>query len=147
MTVEDQIRALADLDYEALRARYEELVGKPLRQRNAPFLRKRIAYALQEREYGGLSNAARRRIEELAAEIKLPLGEVRVPRRFDKIQPGTVLRRVWKGTEQCVLVHAAGYEWGGTVYGSLSAVANAITGSRWNGKVFFFGNTKGTKAS
>ncbi|MBK9386548.1 MAG: DUF2924 domain-containing protein [Planctomycetes bacterium] len=146
MTVEDQIRALADLDYKGLVARYEELVGKPLRQRNAPFLRKRIAYAIQEREYGGLSNAARRRIEALAAEIKLPLGEVRVPRRSDKIQPGTVLRRVWKGMEQCVLVHAEGYEWNGTIYGSLSAAANAITGSRWNGKLFF-GLTKGTKTS
>ncbi len=50
---------------------------------------------------------------------------------------GTRLVREWQGTVQTVTVTAGGYEWQGRPYQSLSAVARAITGTRWNGWIFF----------
>ncbi|MFP5481380.1 MAG: DUF2924 domain-containing protein, partial [Alphaproteobacteria bacterium] len=42
-----------------------------------------------------------------------------------------------QGVEQIVTVTADGFEWQGRPYKSLSAIARAITGTRWNGWVFF----------
>ena len=50
---------------------------------------------------------------------------------------GTRLIRGWQGVEHVVTVTADGYEWQGRPYKSLSSVARAITGTRWNGWVFF----------
>ena len=50
---------------------------------------------------------------------------------------GTRLIREWQGVEHTVTVLAEGYEWQGRPYRSLSAIARAITGTRWNGWVFF----------
>ena len=50
---------------------------------------------------------------------------------------GTRLIREWQGVEHCVTVLADGYEYGGRPYKSLSALARAITGTRWNGWTFF----------
>ena len=50
---------------------------------------------------------------------------------------GTRLLREWQGVEHTVTVLAEGYEWQGRPYRSLSAIARAITGTRWNGLVFF----------
>ncbi len=51
--------------------------------------------------------------------------------------PGGVLLRRYKGKELQVHVRSNGFEWEGQFYGSLSAVAKAITGSHWSGNVFF----------
>ncbi|SHJ18751.1 DUF2924 domain-containing protein, partial [Wenxinia saemankumensis] len=50
---------------------------------------------------------------------------------------GTRLIREWQGVEHVVTVTADGFEWQGRPYKSLSAIARAITGTRWNGLVFF----------
>ena len=50
---------------------------------------------------------------------------------------GTRLVREWRGVEHVVTVTAGGFEWQGQPYKSLSAIARAITGTRWNGLVFF----------
>jgi len=50
---------------------------------------------------------------------------------------GTRLIREWQGVEHCVTVRDDGYEYQGRPYKSLSAVARAITGTRWNGWLFF----------
>ncbi len=138
-TIEDQIRALEELDVAALVVRYQELTGKQPRRRFRQYLVKRCAFALQEREFGGLSRVAQKRIAELAAEIKLPLAVTprNVRTRYPGVRPGTTLVRVWKGEEQRVLVHPEGFEWREQMYSSLSAVASAIAGSRWNGRLFF----------
>ena len=59
--------------------------------------------------------------------------------RADRDRPitGTRLLREWQGVEQIVTVTADGFEWQGRPYQSLSAIARAITGTRWNGWVFF----------
>jgi hypothetical protein len=137
--IEDQIRALEGLDFPALVLRYQQLTGKPPRRRFRQYLVKRCAYAIQERAFGGLSRVAQKRIAELAAEIKLSIeiSTRNVRARYPGVRPGTTLVRVWKGEEHRVLVHPEGFEWREQMYPSLSAVASAITGTRWNGRIFF----------
>jgi hypothetical protein len=54
-----------------------------------------------------------------------------------ELKPGTLLTREWDGHLQRVIVLADGFSWNGKTYPSLSKVALAITGSRWNGPRFF----------
>jgi hypothetical protein len=57
--------------------------------------------------------------------------------RPGRLRPGTVLVREWEGGSHRVMVLAEGFAWNGTTYASLSQVARAITGTRWNGPRFF----------
>ena len=54
-----------------------------------------------------------------------------------KLTPGTVLVREWDRQSQRVMVLVDGFAWNGQTYDSLSKVALAITGTRWNGPRFF----------
>ena len=106
---------------------------------NRRFLESRLAYRIQELAYGGLKPATVKRLERLGEELD---GGDRVKSRkradhSDKPITGTRLLREWKGVEHVVTVLAEGYEWQGRPYKSLSAIARAITGTRWNGLVFF----------
>ncbi len=78
--------------------------------------------------------AFQRRLEQLIKQYK------RSPACFDNngpLKPGTRLVRMHEGTKHHVLVKAEGFEYQGRIYGSLSKIANDITGKRWNGWVFF----------
>src|SRR5262249_18707317 len=141
ITIAQQIRELHDMTVAQLAARYEELHGRETRIKNKAFLRRQVAWKMQEREYGGLSERAMSRLEELIAEIELPLAppEAQRPARTRK-QPraplvGTTLIRQWRGQEIRVEVRDGGFEWDGVIYKSLSAVAKAITGANWNGRL------------
>ena len=109
------------------------------------WLWKRCAWKLQEECFGGLSEAAKRRLEELIAEIKLPLdgsrgalpGLVSKPPKSDGPPVGTTLFRDWHGKRFEVRVLEKGLEYDAKVYRSLSAIATAITGAHWNGRLFF----------
>ncbi len=144
-TIAQEIAELRGMDTPALVERYEELYGRPPRCRNREHLWKRCAWKLQEQRFGGLSGAAKRRLEELIAEIDLPIGEhqqtvtgaLRSPTRAPQHQVGTVFTRTWKGREIRTVAIEGGYEYEGAVYRSLSAVAKAVTGSHWNGRLFF----------
>ena len=57
--------------------------------------------------------------------------------RAESIKPGTRLIRVWQGRKHSVLVANKGFEYNGLIYGSLSKIATVITGTKWNGLVFF----------
>ena len=148
------VKALADMTVAELRERYAEVFGEPTTSRHKEHLRKRIAWGLQAQAEGGLSERARRRARELADERALRLrapnktahtaapertvtGRLKVPP--DKRLPmvGSVLTRVYKGHEIKVIVRPDGFEYEGQTYASLSAVARAVTGSRWNGYLFF----------
>ena len=74
-TITQEIADLRGMDTPALVERYEELFEKPPRCRNREHLWKRCAWKLQEQRLGGLSGAAKRRLDELIAELDLPLGE------------------------------------------------------------------------
>jgi hypothetical protein len=138
MTVPEQIAALATKTTAELAADYEALFGRPARYRSPTWMRKRLAFKLQENALGGLTRKARAALAELQADIQLPTAPRAEPERpRGELRVGSVLRREWRGQQIRVEVVADGIVWNGTTYGSLSAVAFAITGARWNGKLFF----------
>ncbi len=144
MNIPDLINSLPQLSTAELAAEFERLYGKPPRYRNPVWMRKRIAYQVQVAAYGGLSGPARAELNRLAADIQLPkaatrghVGNDRAKKSNGQPRPGTVLQREWRDQQIRVEVLADGFAWNGARYGSLSAVARAITGARWNGRLFF----------
>lgn len=139
----------------ALRAKYLELFGHPSRSSNKQFLFRRIAWRLQARAEGDLSDRARRRAAEIADEADLRL---RAPKGFlagretadhqpparrrrawdGRLPPaGTLLTRTHRGQSIEVRVLEDGFEYQSRRYRSLSAIAREVTGTRWNGLLFF----------
>ena len=114
---------------------WRELTGTEPPPYNRTFLVKRLAYRIQELAFGGLSVQAERRLDDLVDE----LDGKKKPKAKDMTAPiiGTKLIREWQGVLQEVTALADGFEWQGRRYQSLSAVARAITGTRWNGPLFF----------
>jgi hypothetical protein len=110
------------------------LFKRPPRSKHREYLFKKLAWRVQELRFGGLSATAKKRLEELASEIVLPETVVRTR---DGIAVGTELVREWRRREYRVVVRDNGYEYEGTIHRSLTAVAKAITGSHWNGRLFF----------
>ena len=105
---------------------------------NRRYLESRLAYRIQELTYGGLKPETIPRLERLGEDLDGG-DRKKSRRRADLGRPitGTRLIREWQGVEQVVTVTADGFEWQGRPYKSLSAIARAITGTRWNGWVFF----------
>jgi hypothetical protein len=144
MTISQKIRALQTLPPAALAERYTELFGREPRVRNVAWLRRQVAWKLQERELGGLTDRTRTRLDELMSGIDLPIAAAtprprHVPTRPDSNTPmvGTTLTREWHGQQIRVEVRTDGFEWNGVLYKSLSACAKSITGAAWNGRLFF----------
>ena len=104
---------------------------------NRRYLESRLAYRIQELAYGGLKPETIRRLEALGEQ--LDGGNVVTRRIRSNLKPmaGTRLIREYQGIEQVVTVLRDSFEWQGRPYQSLSAIARAITGTRWNGWVFF----------
>lgn len=140
VNVPDQIAALQIATVPELAARYVDAFGHPPRSRNAAWLRKRLVHQLQVAAYGGLPRVAREALDKLMAEITIPNAAAATPPAPADAapRPNSVLMREWRGQQVRVLVADDGqFEWDGRRFGSLSAVAFAITGARWNGKLFF----------
>jgi hypothetical protein len=124
---------------------YQEVFGKEPRVRQREYLWKRIAWKLQEQRFGGLSNAAKKRLDELIAEIRLPplddqrtvTGRLKAPPPPREPGVGSVVTRQYKGREIAAKRLTNGYEYEGVSYKSLTAVAFAVTGQHWNGRLFF----------
>lgn len=95
-------------------------------------MRQAIAYAIQERELGGLPAAAQRELLAVAKGTQSAGTSSKI-----RIKPGTKLLREWDRNTHEVLVTDKGFVWNGTTYGSLSFVAMAITGAKWSGQRFF----------
>ncbi|CAA6603865.1 conserved hypothetical protein [Rhodospirillaceae bacterium LM-1] len=114
-----------------------ELHGQKPPPYNRRFLESRLAYRIQELAYGGLKPETIRRLEELAED--LDGGNVMKRRQPANNRPisGTRLVREWQGVDHQVTVRDNGFEYQGRPYKSLSAIARAITGTRWNGLIFF----------
>ena len=94
-----------------------------------------IAYARQEHRYGGFRKTTIRELDRLFARV---LGGVSGKGRASPFgRPGTVLVREWKGTAHRVTVVEDGFVWNGKTHSSLSGIARAITGTKWNGPRFF----------
>ena len=120
-----------------LKAMWRQLFDSEPPPYNRRFLESRLAYRIQELAYGGLKPETIERLEALAED--LDGGDPAKRRRLAKDRPiaGTRLIREWQGVEHCVTVRDEGFEYQGRPYQSLSAIARAITGTRWNGWVFF----------
>ena len=144
-----EIASLATLSGPELAARYEELDGCPPYSRSRRFLEKRVAWLIQAREFGGLDPAVRERALSMArladARLTPPTDtngatrKVAVRARANSAIPpaGTVLVRAYRSGEVRVTVLEEGFEWNGTTYPSLSAVAKTITGTHCSGPAFF----------
>ncbi len=141
-----------------LETKYRTLYGEPTRTRNKGYLRKRLAWRIQELAFGGLSPKALERINQLGDEVPerwrmragVPVPPTESPvvvtaptplalvPRDPRIPPvGSALRRAFGGRQHEVTVLADGFEYEGEQYRTLSAVALRITGTRWNGFLFF----------
>jgi Protein of unknown function (DUF2924) len=131
-----QIHALESLGIKALRARWAEVHGAPPSTRwNRALLVRGLAHRLQEEALGGLAPALRAHLTELAARLaKDPDAPLTAP---PQIKPGTRLIRAWHGERHQVTVLEDGFDYRGKHYRSLSAIAHAITGTRWSGPAFF----------
>ncbi len=138
-----------------LREKYQQVVGEESRSGNRQFLVRRIAWRLQAQAEGGLSERARQRAMEIADDADLRLtapknyGEpgadgartvvAELPATKDERLPmlGSELTRQYKGKQIVVRVLTDGFEYDGRHYRSLSAIARKVTGTRWNGFLFF----------
>lgn len=149
-----EIARLEKMSVNQLAKRFESLFGEQCRSRHKGYLIRRVAWRLQANEEGGLTERARQRAEELAndAEIRVTAPRERKPKndatppavmemnpeRDPRLPPpGNWIEREYKGQAIRVLVVADGFEYEGTRYRSLSAVAKAVTGSHMNGFLFF----------
>ena len=132
-----RLSALKSTPTNELKAQWRELFETEPPAFNRRYLESRLAYRIQELAYGGLKLETIRRLETLGEQ--LDGGNITLRRIRADLKPitGTKLIREWQGVEHTVTVLADGYEWQGQPYRSLSAVARAITGTRWNGWIFF----------
>ena len=141
MTTQDPIlarlAALKSMSVNDLKAEWQALFNAPAPNNSRTFLESRLAYRIQELTYGGPDKQTRRLLDLLADEVEGTL--TRKAQIADPRNPvvGTKLIREWDGTAHTVTVLKDGFDWGGQRYKSLSAVARAITGTRWNGYRFF----------
>ena len=132
-----RLAALKSTPTKDLKDQWRELFDSEPPPFNRRYLESRLAYRIQELAYGGLKAETVRRLERLGEE--LDGGDRKKSRIRADSHPiaGTRLIREWQGVEHVVTVTVDGFEWQGRPYKSLSAIARAITGTRWNGWVFF----------
>ena len=130
-----QLAALPMIPTPALKAKWRKLFGKEPPPFNRPYLISRLAYRIQELAHGGLKPAARARLDTLADRLDGKRGQ----KNLSSHRPvaGTRLIRDWHGVEHVVTVTRSGFDYQGRPYQSLSAIARAITGTPWNGPLFF----------
>jgi hypothetical protein len=160
--VAKELAALQRMGVAALREKYAEVFGEATATGNRTWLLRRVAWRIQANTEGELSDRAKQRAAELARDADLRVipprekpavlpmvrggtraGTLPKEKADDRLPPpGAVLTRPYKGTTVQVKVLAACFEYAGAVYGSLSAVAKAVTGSHCNG-FLFFGLTRG----
>jgi hypothetical protein len=120
-----------------LKQQWRELFGKEPPAFSRSYLQSRLAYRIQELAYGGLKPETVARLESLGEKLDGGNLTLRRIRADDRPIAGTRLVREYQGVEHVVTVLGEGFEYEGRPYRSLSAIARAITGTRWNGWTFF----------
>jgi hypothetical protein len=129
---------LRDLDLGDLQAHWHKVLGR----RPSPHLPRHLlfrvlAYRLQADHFGDLDTKSRRLLDGAGSPEDAGKRAVDPGRLTADVRPGTILVREWNGRMQRVTVLAQGFAWNGKIYPSLSKIAFAITGTRWNGPKFF----------
>ena len=159
--VRDQVEEFAAMNVRELQQKHRELFGDKPAPAHRQFLLRKIAWRLQADDEGGLpesarelaraiakdaplrsrviTNAEKRRagipIDHIATTTISPDHDARLP------MPGGLIVKEFKGQTLVVKVTDDGFEYGDRRYTSLSAIAQEITGTKWNG-FLFFGLTK-----
>ena len=156
-TVRKEIEALRHMTLAQLKKKYAEVFGEETRSHHKHFLFRRVAWRIQALAEGGLSERARRRAQEIANDADL---RVRAPKTTFQQDfrlssdsavkgrvtaeadprlpaPGGTVERRYKGRDIVVKVREEGFEYDGKLYKSLSAIALDVTGTKWNGFLFF----------
>jgi hypothetical protein len=136
-TVLARVAALKTARTIDLKQQWRKLFGTEPPPYNRRFLESRLAYRIQELAYGGLKSETIARLEAIAEDLDGGDSERRWRPAKDRPIAGTRLIREWQGVEHCVTVRDDGFEYQGRPFQSLSAIARAITGTRWNGWIFF----------
>lgn len=148
--VEQELARLGALDTKSLQRRWRDLYQtEPPPRIRAPLLRRFIAYRLQVLAFGGLKPKTIRRLRKLADEQRAtrmsklsasdqsegPLRMNSLPK--PTLSVGTQLLREWSGSTEIVDVTTNGLVWRGRTFATLSAVATAVTGTKWSAPRFF----------
>ena len=136
-TVLAQLAALKIAPIGSLKQKWRDLFESEPPPYNRRFLEHRLAYRIQELAYGGLKPETLKRLRALAEQLDGGDPSNRRRHHQDRPMPGTRLIREWQGVDHCVTVRDDDFEYQGRPYKSLSAVARAVTGTRWNGWLFF----------
>lgn len=147
-----KIMNLKESSLEELKEKYSELFeNKPAPSNNKTYLWKKIAYRLQELEYGGLSVETQGKIQELIQKYD-PVNNKAVrpegipenkPKKTNLSRnkrlpiPGTVITKEYKGISLQVKILESGFEYNSKAYKTLTAIAKEVTGAHWNGYLFF----------
>lgn len=146
-----QIDQLRQMTTAQLQMKYQELFGQASHSNHKGYLFRRLAWRLQSKAEGGLSERARQFARAIAEEADLrlcppkkaggaqPLIPVSTAGRSDPRlpPPGTQLVKHYKNETITVTVLEGGFQHGERVYKSLSAIARQVTGTQWNGYSFF----------
>src|SRR6266567_3062474 len=120
--IEAEIACLHSLALDALRRRWRVIFGRtPPAALSKDLLGRMIAWRLQEQAFGGLDRESLTFLEGLARHSGSP-------RR--QLKRGTVLVRDYQGQRHTVTVASDGFDWQGTTYSSLSAIARAVPGNK-----------------
>jgi hypothetical protein len=138
VSVDFEVARLRDLDLQGLRSRWEATFGgKAAAHLPRHLLFRLLAYRLQAEHFGDLDPDSKRLLDRSDSPDDASKRAADAARATKTLRPGTVLGREWKGEMHRVAVLAEGFAWNGAIYQSLSKVAFAITGTRWNGPRFF----------
>ena len=141
VSVEDEIAHLRDLDLAALRARWRSVF-----QRSPPLHLPRhllfaiLAFRIQADRFGDLDHETRKVLDRTDVhETGSAMSDrlMSLDQKRTSLTPGTVLVREWDRQSHRVMVLADGFAWNGQTFDSLTKIAFAITGTRWNGPRFF----------
>src|ERR1700716_1750232 len=140
-SIEDEIAHLRGLDLKGLGARWQSVFQRPP-PGHLPrhLLLAIIAYRIQADRFGDLDHETRQLLDRTGAKESGTATTARLvsfDQKRTELTPGTVLVREWDRRSQRVMVMPDGFAWNGQTYDSLSKVAFAITGTKWNGPRFF----------
>ena len=124
--ITEEVRALARLDLAGIRSEWRRRYGEPPKLRSVDLLARLLSWHIQADAFGGLDR-----------DLQKLLRHRTIPTAGPKLRPGVRLEREWRGVRETVDVVDGGFLWRDATYRSLTQVAGAITGGKWNGPRFF----------
>ena len=143
--IAEEVRALGPLGLEALRAEWRRRWGEPPRFRSRDLLARAMAHKIQAAAFGDLPAPLRRKASDYAERFSAD--RKFTPVAGPNLAPGASLIREWGGVRHEVAVTSDGFAYQGETFSSLSQVAHRITGTKWNGHVFFGLKSRSARAA